>query len=157
MRDDKPPPPIFTCESPKSRLRSFIEGAASVTGWFFHHTHLRSLGFGASLRESQPQGLMPPEISPKSRLRSFIEGNRSISGAGRRRNLRSLGFGASLRGVNNSLCEPSNRYLRSLGFGASLRAVEQPRGDTARANLRSLGFGASLRACIQRAQHCIRV
>ena len=36
--------------SPKSRLRSFIEETSSSSPTIWASTHLRSLGFGASLR-----------------------------------------------------------------------------------------------------------
>ena len=65
-----------TIRSPKSRLRSFIEGLHPTRTALHTGIDLRSLGFGASLRD-HPHGNSEHPREP---------------------DLRSLGFGASLRG-----------------------------------------------------------
>ena len=145
---------IIPVISPKSRLRSFIEGPYCGRPVLSADRHLRSLGFGASLRgrprarthtdrdtspksrlrsfiegESAAHTTSTSPTSPKSRLRSFIEGGSHRPRPAGNNDLRSLGFGASLREVHHHGDGHLSGYLRSLGFGASLREVGRARHD----------------------------
>ena len=66
-------------QSPKSRLRSFIEGYSPFERNERMLSDLRSLGFGASLRVAIGDATQDTIRSPKSRLRSFIEGRQAAA------------------------------------------------------------------------------
>ncbi len=118
--------------SPKSLLRSFIEGCVSANGTRPRYatspkSRLRSFIEGSCERQ---HGL--PVLSPKSRLRSFIDAYPRTARDRDTPHLRSLGFGASLR-VRANASTGFPFYLRSLGFGASLRvAIGDATQDTIR-------------------------
>ena len=154
-----------TGSSPKSRLRSFIEDGSPRPRQAVNSGHLRSLGFGASLRSVEVVTALAGLATDLRSLgfgASLRRGSEQMGRSAAHQHLRSLGFGASLRRPSNASPHCSSTpHLRSLGFGASLRkGLPQARGARLRSfiedgprtrpawhrhNLRSLGFGASLR------------
>ena len=146
--------------------------------------HLRSLGFGASLRNLEPEAdPSQPCVSPKSRLRSFIEETPKPESTPTATDyLRSLGFGASLRRagagthpvrhsrspksrLRSFIEEWATRNAHGILWGSPksrLRSFIEEwahRHDrTTRARyLRSLGFGASLRNELDAGQHAAQL